>query len=145
VVLRERHLRHLLANYAAYYNGVCTHLALDKDTPLQYVLLPMSPVWTQTGCWREVDSNSRSHLTGQCQIGMAAPAAHQVEPEHTVEGQGTVEIAHPNADVIDPLYLVATTRGKVVAVRGPDDRSCADRHRQRRRHYLLDRQRGDRR
>jgi hypothetical protein len=22
-----------LANYAAYYNGVRTHLALDKDTP----------------------------------------------------------------------------------------------------------------
>ena len=33
VVLGERHLRHLLANYAAYYNGVRTHLALDKDTP----------------------------------------------------------------------------------------------------------------
>ena len=25
---------HLLANYATYYNGVRTHLALDKDTPL---------------------------------------------------------------------------------------------------------------
>jgi len=34
VVLGERHLRHLLANYAAYYNGMRTHLALDKDTPL---------------------------------------------------------------------------------------------------------------
>jgi transposase InsO family protein len=34
VVLGERHLRHLLANYATYYNGVRTHLALDKDTPL---------------------------------------------------------------------------------------------------------------
>ena len=34
VVLGERHLRHLLANYAAYYNGVRTHLALDKDSPL---------------------------------------------------------------------------------------------------------------
>ena len=34
MVLGERHLRHLLANYAAYYNGVRTHLALDKDTPL---------------------------------------------------------------------------------------------------------------
>jgi hypothetical protein len=35
VVLGERHLRHLLANYATYYNGVRTHLALDKDTPLR--------------------------------------------------------------------------------------------------------------
>src|SRR5438552_6125105 len=34
VVLGERHLRHLLANYATYYNGVHTHLALDKETPL---------------------------------------------------------------------------------------------------------------
>ena len=34
VVLGERHLRDLLANYATYYNGVRTHLALDKDTPL---------------------------------------------------------------------------------------------------------------
>ena len=33
MVLGERHLRHLLADYAAYYNGVGTHLALDKDTP----------------------------------------------------------------------------------------------------------------
>jgi transposase InsO family protein len=33
VVLGERHLRHLLANYATY-NGVRTHHALDKDTPL---------------------------------------------------------------------------------------------------------------
>src|SRR6516162_849967 len=31
VVLGERHLRHLLANYATYYNGVRTHLALDKE------------------------------------------------------------------------------------------------------------------
>jgi len=35
VVLGERHLRHLLANCAAYYNGVRTHLALDKDTPFR--------------------------------------------------------------------------------------------------------------
>jgi hypothetical protein len=31
VVLGERHLRPLLANYATYYNGVRTYLALDKD------------------------------------------------------------------------------------------------------------------
>ena len=34
VVLGERHLRDLLANYLTYYNGVRTHLALDKDAPL---------------------------------------------------------------------------------------------------------------
>ena len=34
VVLGERHLRHLLANYATYYDRMRTHLALDKDAPL---------------------------------------------------------------------------------------------------------------
>ena len=33
VALGEGHVRHLLANYQAYYNGVRTHLALDKDAP----------------------------------------------------------------------------------------------------------------
>jgi transposase InsO family protein len=33
VVLGERHLRDLLANYSTYYNGVRTHVALDKDAP----------------------------------------------------------------------------------------------------------------
>src|SRR5271170_6715990 len=34
VILGEEHLRHVLANYATYYNGARTHLALDKDAPL---------------------------------------------------------------------------------------------------------------
>jgi transposase InsO family protein len=34
IVLGERHLRRLLAAYAAYYNQVRTHLALGKDAPL---------------------------------------------------------------------------------------------------------------
>ena len=49
VVLGERHLRHLLANYATYYNRVRTHLALDKDAPLhrpaQTVGLIASVTW----------------------------------------------------------------------------------------------------
>jgi hypothetical protein len=35
VALGEQHVRHLLANYQAYYNSVRTHLALDKDAPLR--------------------------------------------------------------------------------------------------------------
>ena len=35
VALGEGHVRHLLANYQAYYNGVRTHLALDKDAPFR--------------------------------------------------------------------------------------------------------------
>ena len=35
VVLGEGHLRNLLANYLTYYNGVRTHLALDKGAPFQ--------------------------------------------------------------------------------------------------------------
>jgi transposase InsO family protein len=34
VVFGEAHLRRTLAAYAAYYNGVRTHLALEKDAPL---------------------------------------------------------------------------------------------------------------
>ena len=33
VVLGEAHLRRVLSAYAAYYNGVRTHLALGKDAP----------------------------------------------------------------------------------------------------------------
>jgi transposase InsO family protein len=33
VVLGEKHLRRLPANYCIYYNEVRTHLALDKDAP----------------------------------------------------------------------------------------------------------------
>src|SRR5215472_12815905 len=49
VVLGQRHLRHLFANYATYYNRVRTHLALDKDAPLhrpaQTVGLIASVTW----------------------------------------------------------------------------------------------------
>jgi transposase InsO family protein len=34
VVFGERHLRHLLLSYMAYYNGARTHLSLNKDAPL---------------------------------------------------------------------------------------------------------------
>ncbi len=33
VILSERHLRPLLAEYVAYYNDDRTHLGLDKQTP----------------------------------------------------------------------------------------------------------------
>jgi len=35
VVFGEAHLRRTLAAYAAYYNGLRTHLALEKDAPLR--------------------------------------------------------------------------------------------------------------
>ena len=34
VIVGEDHLRRVLKAYAAYYNHVRTHLALDKDAPL---------------------------------------------------------------------------------------------------------------
>ena len=34
VVFDERHLRHLLRTYAAYYNQTRTHLSLNKDSPV---------------------------------------------------------------------------------------------------------------
>ena len=33
-VFGERHLRHLLLSYMAYYNGARTHLSLNKDAPV---------------------------------------------------------------------------------------------------------------
>jgi transposase InsO family protein len=35
LIFGERHLRHILGSYAAYYNQVRTHLALDKNAPLR--------------------------------------------------------------------------------------------------------------
>ena len=35
VVFGEAHLRRILTAYATYYNGVRTHLALEKDAPLR--------------------------------------------------------------------------------------------------------------
>ncbi len=34
VVFGERHLRHTLLSYLAYYNGARTHLSLNKDAPV---------------------------------------------------------------------------------------------------------------
>ena len=34
LIFGEAHLRQTLSSYAAYYNGVRTHLALGKDAPL---------------------------------------------------------------------------------------------------------------
>jgi transposase InsO family protein len=34
IVLGEEHLRRILQNYAAYYNGVRTHRSLNKDAPI---------------------------------------------------------------------------------------------------------------
>jgi hypothetical protein len=34
VVLGERHLRHVLLSYKAYYNATQTHLSLNKDAPV---------------------------------------------------------------------------------------------------------------
>jgi putative transposase len=33
LVLSERHLRHVLTRYFAYYHGARTHLSLEKDAP----------------------------------------------------------------------------------------------------------------
>ena len=34
IVYSERHLRHLLLSYMKYYNGIRTHLSLEKDAPI---------------------------------------------------------------------------------------------------------------
>jgi putative transposase len=44
IVLNERHLKHLLADYVRYYHEDRTHLGLAKDTPAS------RPVAIRTGC-----------------------------------------------------------------------------------------------
>ena len=46
LVLGERHLRHILTGYFAYYHGARTHLALEKDAPDGRPVVPaeMGPV-----------------------------------------------------------------------------------------------------
>jgi transposase InsO family protein len=41
VVFGEAHLRRILATYAGYYNGVRTHLSLDKDAPGRRPIQPL--------------------------------------------------------------------------------------------------------
>jgi hypothetical protein len=44
IVLGEEHLRRILKNYAAYYNGVRTHRSLNKDAPVSRpVRVPTKP------------------------------------------------------------------------------------------------------
>jgi hypothetical protein len=38
VILGERHLRRTVKKYVDYYNGVRTHLSLDKDAPKQRII-----------------------------------------------------------------------------------------------------------
>lgn len=40
LIIGTRHLRQVLASYAAYYNQARTHLALQKDAPLYRVVQP---------------------------------------------------------------------------------------------------------
>jgi transposase InsO family protein len=44
VVLGEAHLRRILTAYAAYYNGMRTHLALAKDTPARRSIQWFGPI-----------------------------------------------------------------------------------------------------
>jgi transposase InsO family protein len=44
VVLGEAHLRRILTAYAAYYNELRTHLALDKDAPLGRPVQPVGRI-----------------------------------------------------------------------------------------------------
>jgi transposase InsO family protein len=41
VVIGEGHLRRILATYAAYYNELRTHLAVDKDSPGRRPIQPL--------------------------------------------------------------------------------------------------------
>ena len=44
VVFGERHLRHMLLSYLAYYNGARTHLSLNKDAPVPRAVQAAGPI-----------------------------------------------------------------------------------------------------
>jgi len=44
VVFGERHLRHVLLSYMQYYNGVRTHLSLNKDAPAPRAVLAIGRI-----------------------------------------------------------------------------------------------------
>jgi hypothetical protein len=44
VILGERHLRHLLLSYMAYYNEARTHLSLNKDAPVSREVQGAGPI-----------------------------------------------------------------------------------------------------
>src|SRR5258705_8519539 len=52
LIFGEAHLRQTLSSYAAYYNKVRTHLALDKDAPLGRAVqpVPLSPSRSCLAC-----------------------------------------------------------------------------------------------
>lgn len=47
VVFGEAHLRHILAAYASYYNGLRTYLSLDKDSPCKRSIQCVDQLATQ--------------------------------------------------------------------------------------------------
>src|SRR6202022_801164 len=46
IVLGEEHLRRILKNYAAYYNGVRTHRSLQKDAPVSRQVQRSGVMWS---------------------------------------------------------------------------------------------------
>jgi len=44
IVLNEAHLRRVLRSYAAYYNGLRTHLSLAKDAPSRRLIERRGPI-----------------------------------------------------------------------------------------------------
>jgi transposase InsO family protein len=47
VVLGERHLRHLLLSYMAYYNEARTHLSLNKDASVSREVQGAGPIFAK--------------------------------------------------------------------------------------------------
>ena len=47
IVFGERHLRHLLRSYFAYYNETRTHLSLDKDAPVSRAIQTVGRIFAR--------------------------------------------------------------------------------------------------
>jgi hypothetical protein len=89
VVIGEGHLRRILATYAAYYNELRTHLALDKDSPDRRPIQRLGQlVASSAGC--TINTAGRSIQQGQPPSNEALQACLVDAPRLGKDAKGSI-------------------------------------------------------